>query len=60
MLAVTRWAILPYHMDGHAFVGDSLFVLGCGRVFEGTMAPNVGQSAKTQCAARWHANLLRP
>jgi hydroxyacylglutathione hydrolase len=25
-------------MDGHAFVGDSLFALGCGRVFEGTMA----------------------
>ena len=24
--------------DGLAFVGDSLFVLGCGRVFEGTMA----------------------
>ena len=29
---------IAYHMDGHAFVGDSLFVLGCGRVFEGTMA----------------------
>ena len=24
--------------DGLAFVGDSLFALGCGRVFEGTMA----------------------
>jgi hydroxyacylglutathione hydrolase len=24
-------------MEGHAFVGDSLFALGCGRVFEGTM-----------------------
>ena len=29
---------IAYHMDGHAFVGDSLFALGCGRVFEGTMA----------------------
>ena len=29
---------IAFHMDGHAFVGDSLFVLGCGRVFEGTMA----------------------
>ena len=29
---------IAYHLDGHAFVGDSLFVLGCGRVFEGTMA----------------------
>ncbi len=29
---------IAFHMDGHAFVGDSLFALGCGRVFEGTMA----------------------
>ena len=29
---------IAYHMKGHAFVGDSLFALGCGRVFEGTMA----------------------
>ena len=29
---------IAYHMNGHAFVGDSLFALGCGRVFEGTMA----------------------
>jgi hydroxyacylglutathione hydrolase len=31
---------LAYHFarDGLAFVGDTLFSLGCGRVFEGTMA----------------------
>lgn len=31
---------IAYHMseDNVAFVGDSLFALGCGRVFEGTMA----------------------
>ena len=31
---------IAYHMPDtqNAFVGDSLFVLGCGRVFEGTMA----------------------
>lgn len=31
---------IAYHMaeDRVAFVGDSLFALGCGRVFEGTMA----------------------
>lgn len=29
---------IAFHLDGHAFVGDSLFALGCGRVFEGTMA----------------------
>lgn len=29
---------IAFHMEGHAFVGDSLFALGCGRVFEGTMA----------------------
>ena len=31
---------IAYHMpdDACAFVGDSLFALGCGRVFEGTMA----------------------
>lgn len=29
---------IAFHLDGHAFVGDSLFSLGCGRVFEGTMA----------------------
>ena len=30
---------IAYHMPDtqNAFVGDSLFVLGCGRVFEGTM-----------------------
>jgi hydroxyacylglutathione hydrolase len=28
---------IAFHMEGHAFVGDSLFALGCGRVFEGTM-----------------------
>lgn len=31
---------IAYHFadDGLAFVGDTLFTLGCGRVFEGTMA----------------------
>ena len=31
---------IAYHLPetGHAFVGDCLFALGCGRVFEGTMA----------------------
>jgi len=29
---------IAFHLEGHAFVGDSLFALGCGRVFEGTMA----------------------
>ena len=31
---------IAYHFpdDGVAFVGDTLFALGCGRVFEGTMA----------------------
>ena len=31
---------IAYHLPdaGLAFVGDSLFTLGCGRVFEGTMA----------------------
>ena len=29
---------IAFHIEGHAFVGDSLFALGCGRVFEGTMA----------------------
>ena len=31
---------IAYHLadDARAFVGDSLFALGCGRVFEGTMA----------------------
>jgi hydroxyacylglutathione hydrolase len=31
---------IAYHLPAtaHAFVGDSLFALGCGRVFEGTMA----------------------
>ena len=31
---------IAYHLadDSVAFVGDSLFALGCGRVFEGTMA----------------------
>ncbi|NCF78979.1 MAG: hydroxyacylglutathione hydrolase [Alphaproteobacteria bacterium] len=29
---------IAFHMEGHAFVGDSLFALGCGRVIEGTMA----------------------
>ncbi len=30
---------IAYHLPAtaHAFVGDSLFALGCGRVFEGTM-----------------------
>ena len=25
---------IAYHMGGHAFVGDSLFALGCGRVLK--------------------------
>ena len=29
---------IAYHTDGHLFCGDTLFVAGCGRVFEGTMA----------------------
>jgi hydroxyacylglutathione hydrolase len=27
---------IAYVFDGHAFVGDALFALGCGRLFEGT------------------------
>jgi hydroxyacylglutathione hydrolase len=29
---------ITYVVDGWAFTGDTLFVAGCGRVFEGTMA----------------------
>lgn len=29
---------IAYHTPGHLFCGDTLFVAGCGRVFEGTMA----------------------
>ena len=38
MSAATRWAISPTTCPrrGIAFVGDSLFALGCGRMFEGT------------------------
>lgn len=27
---------LAYHVEGHLFCGDTLFSLGCGRMFEGT------------------------
>ncbi len=29
---------IAYLTDGHLFSGDTLFIAGCGRVFEGTMA----------------------
>ncbi len=35
--------------DGVAFVGDALFTLGCGRVFEGTL-PQMWQSMQTLAA----------
>jgi len=35
--AHTRGAI-TFVMDGAAFTGDTLFAMGCGRLFEGTPA----------------------
>ena len=42
-----------------AFVGDTLFALGCGRLFEGTPGADVELAAEDPAVARRHANLLR-
>jgi len=45
---------IAYHLPAtaHAFVGDSLFALGCGRVFEGTMAQMWGSLQKLAALPR--------
>ena len=55
MIWAVRWARVldvPGHTSGHIawyferhgalFCGDTLFALGCGRVFEGTPCPRCG------------------
>jgi hydroxyacylglutathione hydrolase len=39
-------AAIAYHIDGALFTGDTLFVMGCGRLFEGTPADMVTSLAK--------------
>ena len=43
-----------------AFVGDTLFAIGCGRVIEGNAADDVGVAAEADGAAEGHDDLLRP
>ena len=43
--AHTRGAI-TFVMDGHAFTGDTLFLMGCGRLFEGDPATMFSSLAK--------------
>ncbi len=45
--AHTRGAI-TFVIDGHAFTGDTLFVMGCGRLFEGGAATMFASLAKLQ------------
>ena len=56
----TRGAI-TFVIEGNAFTGDTLFAMGCGRLFEGDPADHVGQPVQTDdaCPMR-HQNLLRP
>jgi hydroxyacylglutathione hydrolase len=44
----------------NAFVGDALFALGCGRVFEGTMGQMYSSLAETRRLAIRNSGLLRP
>ena len=52
---------IVYHFaaDRAAFVGDTLFALGCGRLFEGTPGADVELAAENSAVAGRHANLLR-
>jgi hydroxyacylglutathione hydrolase len=52
---------VAYYVPGAqtAFVGDPLFALGCGRMFEGT-APQFWDSLAPEDAAARNGNLLRP
>ena len=47
----TRGAI-TFVIDGNAFTGDTLFALGCGRLFEGDAADDVDQPVETDDLAR--------
>ncbi len=61
---------IPAHTNGHiayyfpelkaVFTGDTLFIAGCGRVFEGKAQTMVELAGQTRRAARRHASLLRP
>jgi glyoxylase-like metal-dependent hydrolase (beta-lactamase superfamily II) len=44
---------IAYHLPeaGIAFVGDTLFAMGCGRLFEGTAGADVAQHAAARSAA---------
>jgi hydroxyacylglutathione hydrolase len=60
---------VAYHVDGGVFTGDTLFVAGCGRLFEGTpammhesLAGKLGRLApetKVYCGHEYTVNNLR-
>ena len=49
--AHTRGAI-TFVIDGNAFTGDTLFAMGCGRLFEGDPADDVDQPVQADDLAR--------
>ncbi len=57
--AHTRGAI-TFVIDGNAFSGDTLFTLGCGRLFEGDPQTMWTSLSKLMTPARRHADLVRP
>ncbi len=54
--------MVNYHFTkaGVAFTADTLFAMGCGRVFEGTAAQMWDSLEETDGPAEGHPNLLRP
>ena len=55
----TRGAI-TFVIEGNAFTGDTLFAMGCGRLFEGDPAMMWTSLSKLMALARRDQNLLRP
>ena len=68
--AEARVFFVPGHTRGHIaywfadsaalFCGDTMFVMGCGRLFEGTPVQMWDFTAEAHGSARRHAHLLRP
>ena len=57
----TRGHISYWFPDGEAlFCGDTLFALGCGRLFEGDAADHVALARQADGPARRDPGLLRP
>ena len=57
--AHTRGAI-TFVIDGNAFTGDTLFAMGCGRLFEGDPQMMWNSLSKLMTPAGCDQNLLRP